>query len=63
MTKSVKKVLKAHLRKNLKFAKIEFRKMNALGSRYHIRRDRVFKAAVSNIRKEIRLFSRLNKKL
>ena len=63
MKRTVKKALKARVKNSLKHAKREFKMLNALGSRYHLRRDRVFKAAFSNIRKEIRLFARLNKKL
>jgi len=63
MTRIQKKALKQRVRSNLKFHKEEYKKLVSLGSRYHLKRDRIFKVAFSNIRKEIRLFRRLNSKL
>lgn len=60
MTYSQKKLLKNRFRSNLKFQKKEFRKLEAIGSRWHLRQDRFYKTALSNIRKEIRLFRRLS---
>ncbi len=63
MNRIQKGALKARLRSNLKFQKKELRKLASVGSRMHLRSDRLFKTAFSNIRKEIRLFRRLNLKL
>jgi hypothetical protein len=63
MTKIQKNALKARVRKNLKFQKSELKKLSVVGSRYHLKRDRWFKAAFTNIRKEVRLFRRINAKL
>ena len=63
MTRVQKKALKARVRTNLKFQKKELRKLSALGTRYHIRRDRFFKSAVSALKKEIRFYQRLNRKI
>ena len=63
MTQAQKHALKARVRNNLKFQKKELRKLEVVGSRMHLRRDRLFKAAFSNVRKEIRLFRRINSKL
>lgn len=63
MTKSQKSALKVRVRTNLKFQKKELRKLQAIGSRLHLRRDRIFKVAFTNVRKEVRLFQRINSKL
>lgn len=63
MTKVQKSALKARVRNNLRFQKQEYKKLQSVASRLHLRRDRLFKAAFSNIRKEIRLFRRINSKL
>ena len=63
MTRVQKNALKARVRKNLKFQKKELRNLKSVGSRLHLRSDRLFKAAFSNIRKEIRLFQKISNKL
>ena len=63
MTSIQKKALKVRVRTNLKFQKNELKKLNYLGSRYHMKRDRWFKAAFSNVRKEVRTFKRINSHL
>ncbi len=63
MTRTQRKMLKTRLRRGLKFHKDELKKWNRLGSLYHIRRDRLFKACFRNIKQEIRLYQRLNAKV
>ena len=63
MTRTQRVALKARVRSNLKFQKKELQKLASVGSRMHIKRAGLFKAAWSNIRKEIRLFQRLNSRL
>ena len=63
MTRIQRNALKVRVSKNLKFQKKEYRKLQSLSSRLHLRHDRLFKAAFSNVRKEIRLFRKINSKL
>ena len=63
MTKIQKKVLKARVSQGLRFRKQELKKLNSIGSRLHMRHDRLFKTAFTNVRKEVRLFKRINSKL
>lgn len=60
MTRIQKRALKQRVRTSLHWRKQELRKLAGLGSRYHFRANRFFKQAVSNLKKEIRLFNRLN---
>ncbi len=63
MTRVQKNALKTRVRSNLKFQKKELRKMASVASRQHLRSNRLFKAAFSNIRKEIRLLRSIVSKL
>ena len=63
MTRIQRQILKNRVKKNLHFSKKELRHFEIIGSRYHLRQDRLFKAAASNLRREVRLFRRLNAKL
>lgn len=63
MTYQQKKVLKARLRCKLRFSKNELKKWKKMGSSLHMRGDKIFKVGFSNIRKEVRLFQRLNSKI
>ena len=47
------------VRANIRFRKTELRKLSGLGYRFHFRSNRFFKQAVSNLKKEIRLYNRL----
>lgn len=63
MTRTQRSVLKNRVRSNLKFQKKEYRRLASIGSRWHLRGDRLFKAAFSAIRKNIRLYRSLSSKL
>ena len=63
MTRSQRRALKVRVQSNLNFVKREFKRLESVGSRLHLKKDRIFKAAFHNIRKEIRLFRKLNSKL
>lgn len=60
MTRSQKKALKLRVRSNISWRKMELRKLVGAGQRYHFRANRFFKQAVSNLKREIRLYNRLN---
>ncbi len=63
MTQQQKRALKLRLRSNLNFQKNEIKKWDWIGSHWHLRRDRYFKTAFSNLKREYRLFQRLNSKI
>jgi len=63
MTRTQRKALRTRVVSNLKFQRKEFKKLNSLGSRYHLKQDRVFKVAFSTIKKDIRLYRRLNSRI
>lgn len=63
MTQVQRNALKTRVRSSLKFHKKELRKLTSVGSRLHLRSDRLFKVAFGNIKKEIRLFQRLRSKI
>lgn len=60
MTRGQRRVLKQRVRTNIQWRKQELRKLVGLGTRYHFRTNQYFKQAVSNLKKEIRLFNRLS---
>lgn len=59
MTRVQKKALKQRVRSCIRWRKQELRQLVGLGSRYHFRTNRFFKLAMSNLKKEIRLYNRL----
>ena len=60
MTRVQKKALKQRVRSIIHWQKSELRKLVGVGGRYHFRANRFFKQAVTNLKKEIRLYNRLN---
>ena len=58
-----KKALRQRVRTNLQIRKGELKKLVGAGSRFHFRTDRAYKVALSNLRKEIRFYQRLCKKI
>ncbi len=63
MTRLQRKALKLRLRSNLHFQKNEIKKWSWMASHLHLKRDRYFKTAFTNLKKEYRLFQRLNSKI
>ena len=59
MTSIQKKALKRRMLFNVRLRKLELRKLEGTGSRFHFRSNRFFKQALSNLKKEIRLYNRL----
>ena len=63
MTRLQRRALKVRLKSNVQFQKNELRKWEWMGSHLHMRRDRYFKTAFNNLKKELRLFQRLNARI
>ena len=63
MTRTQKTVFKQRLRQSIKGQQAELKKLVSAGSRLHIGRDRFFRQAQSALKKEIRFFQRLTKKV
>lgn len=63
MTKIQKKAFRMRVRTNLKLRKSELKKLVGIGARFHFRSDRVYKVACSNLKKEIRWYQRLGRKI
>ena len=63
MNKVQKKALKARVKQNLKFQKNEYKKLKSIASRLGMRSDKLFKTAFSQVRKDITLYKRINKKI
>lgn len=61
MSRMQRKALKLRVRQNVKIRKTELRKLAGIASRFHFKSDRLFKVAYSNLRKEIRFYTRLAK--
>lgn len=59
MTRVQKRALKQRVRSNIQWRKLELRKLEGVGTRYHFRHNRFFRQAVTNLKKEIRLYNRL----
>ena len=59
MTRVQKRALKQRVRTNIQWRKMELRKLEGLGSRFHFRTNRFFKQALGNLKREIRLYNRL----
>ena len=59
MTSIQKKTLKQRMRSNVQWRKQELRKLEGASYRLHFRGNRFFKQALSNLKKEIRLYNRL----
>jgi len=59
MSTTQKKALRRRFRMNVRFRKAELRRLTGVASRLHITRNRAYRAALSNIKKEIRLYDRL----
>ena len=54
-----RRVLKRRFRTNVRFRKAELKRLTGVASRFHMKKDRCYKAALSNIKKEIRFYNRL----
>jgi hypothetical protein len=63
MTYLQKRALKRQVRNNVKYYKKQIKQWAKMGSTLHLRTDRIFKVGFNNIRKELRLFVRLNNKI
>jgi len=63
MSRVQRKALKQRVRSNLKFRKAELKRITGAASRHHFKRDRYYKAATSELRKEIRFYARLSKRI
>jgi hypothetical protein len=63
MTSAQKKILRQRVRTNVSIRKQELKKLLGAGTRFHLRADRLFKVACSNLKKEIRLYQRLGSKI
>ena len=63
MTRSQKKVFKYRVRQGMKQQQQQLKTLVSAGSRLHIGRERYFRQATSALKKEIRFFQRLNKKV
>lgn len=59
MSTGQKRALRRRFRSNVRFRKAELKRLTGVASRFHIRGNRAYKAALSNIKKEIRLYNRL----
>jgi len=58
-----KRALKRRFRSGVKMRKVELRKLTGAASRFHFKGNRFFKSALSNVKKEIRLYNRLGLKI
>ena len=63
MTRTQKKAFKKKLRSSIKQQQKQLKSLVSAGSRLHIGRERFFRQATSELKKEIRFFQRLNKRV
>lgn len=63
MNRVQKKALKLRVRSGLKARKVELKKLIGASSRFHFKSDRAYKVACSSLKKEIRFYSRLWKRI